>query len=770
MNQNSFDSSATEVSINIAHLQNVSFQTANAATLEDTLDIVVSAILEEIYADACSVFLVHDKSTLVLAATRGLLPESVNQLKIPIASSLAGKVVKNIDPINLSDARSETEFQECPGIGEERFHAFMGVPILFQGEALGVIIIQRSNYKIFSQNAVAFSQTLAIQVANWLALARMREALSPEQSGSVVPKAYVEGIAGSPGLTQGTAMVVFSSIDALTITEEARGPTDEEIGKLHDAIDWVAQEFRDLAEKTDLGIGEAESVLFEAYASIAESDDIKSTSIEEIRHSQSAINAVRTTIINYASQFRALNDEYLRERASDIEHIGRRIIYRLLRQEDIIVEYPEDTILVGENLSVYDLVAVPRDRLRGLISGDGSAHSHLAILAKGMGIPAVLGLNEVLPPAELHQRTLVVDGYSGKIYIDPSSECKAEFARAIDQERGFAEELIALKNLPPTTTDGFTLSLMANAGITADISHANKIGADGIGLFRTEFPFLSSDYFLTEEDQYELYKKILADTFPKPVIIRTLDIGGDKPLPYWPIQEDNPFLGWRGIRVTLDHPEIFLAQIKALIRANRDYGNLKILLPMINSVDDVKHAKALIEKAYEELVALGDAFEPLPIGIMIEVPSVLYVLDSIAPLVDFFSIGSNDLTQYLLAVDRNNPRVDRWYSHYHPAVVRVLHQLTQTIKGYKKPLSLCGDLGGDPRMAILLIGMGLETISVVSGDLPRIKLLTRNLSKSRCYELLEKCLEIQSSSEIKHLLEQEIIDLELEKLINIIND
>jgi len=761
------DKYTAKTAISIARLQNVTFQTANAATLDEALRLIVSAILEEVGADACSIYLVHEKTTLILAATHGLNQEAVYQLKIPFSSGLAGKIVNNADPINIPDAHDDTDFLECPGIGEDHLHGFMGVPILFQGKALGVIIVQRSAKKIFSQSDVAFTQTLSIQIASWLALARMREALAPEQTGAVAPQEYVEGLAGSPGISKGTAVAVFSSEDTHSTTDERVVSAERELSKLHDAIRWVSREFRELATKTDLGLGEAERVIFEAYASITESDEIISASTKKIQLGKSAINAVRTTIVSYASQFRALNDDYMRERASDVEHIGRRIVSRLINQENVVVEYPKKTILVGEHLSVWDLVAVPKNRLKGIISGEGSTHSHLAILAKGMGIPAVLGLSEIFPPAELHHRELIVDGYTGKVYVNPSEECKAEFSRAISQESQFTKELTKLKDLPAVTTDGFVLSLMANAGISADISQANRIGADGIGLFRTEFPFLSSDYFLTEEEQYLLYKKTLAETFPKPVIIRTLDIGGDKPLPYWPIEEDNPFLGWRGIRITLDHPEIFLAQIKALIRANKDFGNLRILLPMVTSIDDIRQAKVLIKKAYEELSTHGATFRTVPLGILIEVPSILYILDFVASLVDFFSIGSNDLTQYLLAVDRNNPRVDRWYSYYNPAVVRALYELIRAIKTYDKPLSLCGDLGGDPRMVMLLIGMGLDTLSVVSGDLSRVKLLTRNVSKTRCRELLEKCLTLTSAAEIKNLLEQEIRHIDLEKLIGI---
>lgn len=766
MNEISVKSSDPEISINIASLQNVTFQTANAPSLEKALGVVISAILEEINADACSIFLIHDAFHLILAASQGLKTSAVNSLIIPLTEGLVSKIVKQAEPINLEDAQESSDFLVCEGIGEEHYHAFLGVPISVRGEVLGVIVLQRKIHRKFSETSVAYTQTLATQVASWLALSRMRDAFLPDQNNVKKPEDFVQGLPGSPGITLGTGVVIVSDGDAMIANDEQTGSIEEELKKLYQAINEVGREFRELADKTDLGLGEAETAIFEAYASIAESHDIKTVSENEVRHGLSAINAVRTTIVNYAAQFRMLNDDYMRARASDIEHIGRRIINYLKAFSHIETEFPENTVLVGDSLSIYDLVSVPRNRLKGVISGDGSSHSHLAILSRAMNIPAVLGLSEIIPPGALHLRELALDGYSGKIYIDPSKDIKSEFSFALQQESLFSQELIALKDVPAQTPDGFTVSLMVNAGITADVSHVNQLGADGIGLFRTEFPFISSDHFLTEDEQFEIYREILSGAHPKPVVMRTLDIGGDKALPYWPIEEENPFLGWRGIRITSDHPEIFFAQVRAMIRANQDFGNLRILLPMVNCVEDIEICKAMINKVTEELGKEKKSINQVPVGVMIEVPSMVYSMGAVNDLVDFYSIGSNDLTQYLLAVDRNNSRVDRWYSHYHPSVVKVINHLIEQSRYYKKPISLCGDLGGDPRMALLLIGMGIESISLASGDLPRIKLLARAVSKQRCEQLVQQCLHLKSSDEIKHLLENEIEQYALEKLIS----
>jgi len=372
------------------------------------------------------------------------------------------------------------------------------------------------------------------------------------------------------------------------------------------------------------------------------------------------------------------------------------------------------------------LAEVPHAKLAGVVSVRGSRTSHVAILARALGVPAVMGVSE-LPVGRLDDAELIIDGYAGRVYIEP---------------------------LPSETLDGKHIPLYVNTGLLSDLSPTTESGAEGVGLYRTEFPFMIRNRFPGEEEQRRIYRQVLEAFAPRPVVLRTLDVGGDKALPYFPIEEDNPFLGWRGIRITLDHPEIFLVQVRAMMRASEDLGNLNILLPMISDVAELHDSLALIHQAHDELLEEGHMV-PMPrVGVMIEVPSAVYQAGSLARRVDFLSIGTNDLTQYLLAVDRNNPRVADLYDSLHPAVIRAILQVVESARVHGKPVSVCGEMAGDPAAAILLVGMGIESLSMSVASLPRVKWVIRNLTRERANEILSNVLVMEDVDSIRAYLNQ----------------
>lgn len=498
---------------------------------------------------------------------------------------------------------------------------------------------------------------------------------------------------------------------------------------------------------------------------IASGSELTGATIERIQAGNWAPGALRDAIGDLSAQFKAMADPYLRERSHDIDEIGRRIMTKLLEHERPLLQYPEATILVGEDLSLSDLMMVPAANLRGLISGSGSAYSHLAILSRALSIPALLGLGTSVPIRELDHRPLIVDGYGGTLYIEPKQHLRNELERLIRQEEKLGQELKSLQDLAAVTTDGVHISLLTNAGISADLSHSAAAGSAGVGLYRTELSFMSSERFLTEQEQFVLYRDVLAKIVPNSVTFRTLDIGGDKPLPYWPIQENSPFLGWRGIRISLDQPQLFLGQVRALMRASEGLDNLKLLLPMVNCLEDVDAALVLIKQARNELVQEGVALGTIPIGVMIEVPEALYQLEALARRVDFLSIGSNDLTQYLLAVDRNNDRVERWYRPFHPAVLQAIHSIAKAGQKYGLPVSICGEVAGNPAMVILLLGMGIDTLSLSAGDLSRVKMTVRALNLAQAQSILKQALTLEKTDAIESMLERELIALGLGGLI-----
>ncbi len=375
----------------------------------------------------------------------------------------------------------------------------------------------------------------------------------------------------------------------------------------------------------------------------------------------------------------------------------------------------------------------------------------MAILARALGIPAVMGVAD-LPVSRLESQQLVIDGYRGQIFVRPTPGAVVEFQRLEREEEQLRAGLQELASLPAETPDGVRMPLYANTGLLADISPSMRSGAEGVGLYRTEVPFLVRDRFPGEDEQTHIYRQVLEGFSPRPVIVRTLDIGGDKDLPYFPVQEDNPFLGWRGIRITLDHPEIFLTQLRAILRASIGLYNLQLMLPMISDVSEVDESLALIRRAHSELIEDGMPVTMPPVGVMIEVPSAVYQIEALAQRVEFFSVGTNDLTQYLLAVDRNNARVAELYQTLHPAVVRALAQIVEGAHRHGKPVGVCGELAGDPAAAIVLLGLGVDSLSMSVGSLPRVKWVIRSITQARARELTLQVLQMEKEGAIRALL------------------
>jgi phosphotransferase system enzyme I (PtsP) len=380
-----------------------------------------------------------------------------------------------------------------------------------------------------------------------------------------------------------------------------------------------------------------------------------------------------------------------------------------------------------------------------------SALSHTAIMARALGVPAVMGVGD-LPLAHLEGASIVVDGYQGRIFIEPTPTIRKEYERLIHQEEQLTAALEELRDLPAKTPDGVRVPLYVNTGLLSDLVSACGCGAEGIGLHRTEFPFMIRESFPGEDEQYQIYRQILETFAPKPVTLRTLDVGGDKALPYFSIQEDNPYLGWRGIRVTLDHPEIFLTQVRAMLRANAGLGNLQVLFPMISHVAELDEAMTLLERAYQGLAAEGLLAARARVGAMIEVPSAVYLTGVLAARVDFLSIGTNDLTQYLLAVDRNNARVANLYDSLHPAVIDAVYHIVQRAHQRGKPVSVCGEMAGNPGAALLLLGMGIDGLSMSAASLPRVKWAIRSTSQRQARELLERVLALEDEGAVHVLL------------------
>ncbi len=458
---------------------------------------------------------------------------------------------------------------------------------------------------------------------------------------------------------------------------------------------------------------------------------------------------MKLVIERFAEQFALLSDSYLRERAGDLRALGQRLLFHLDDSARNVIQWPSRFVLVADELSAALLAEVPQDKLVGVVVRDGAANSHAAILVRAMGIPTVMGAD--IQPLLLNQRLLIVDGYRGELLVDPEPVLVQEYQRLVSEERELTRLAEDDVEQPAALKSGERIQVMLNAGLSAEHEQRLDNRVDGIGLYRTEIPFMLQNGFPSEEEQVAQYQGML-QLFPgKSVTLRTLDVGADKQLPYMPISEENPCLGWRGIRITLDQPEIFLIQVRAMLRANAATGNLSILLPMITSVDEIDEARRLIDRAGREVEeVLGYALPKPRIGIMVEVPAMVFMLPALVSRVDFLSVGTNDLTQYLLAVDRNNTRVASMYDSLHPAMLQVLQKIISESQRLGLACSLCGEMAGDPMGALLLAGMGYRTLSMNGRSVARIKYLLRNVALGEAQGLAERVIGAQNSIEVRH--------------------
>jgi phosphotransferase system enzyme I (PtsP) len=406
-------------------------------------------------------------------------------------------------------------------------------------------------------------------------------------------------------------------------------------------------------------------------------------------------------------------------------------------------------VLVADELTATTLAELPQERLAGVVVRDGAANSHAAILVRAMGIPTVMGAD--ILPEMLDKRLLIVDGYRGELLIDPEPVLIHEYQRLVSEENALSRLAEDDVEQPAELKSGERIQVMLNAGLSAEHEQAMDNWVDGIGLYRTEIPFMLQNGFPSEEEQVAQYQGMLQLFLNKPVTLRTLDIGADKQLPYMPISEENPCLGWRGIRLTLDQPEIFLVQVRAMLRANAASGNLSILLPMITSIDEIDEARRLIDRAGQEVEEMLGYDIPRPrIGIMIEVPSMLFMIPHLASRVDFVSVGTNDLTQYLLAVDRNNTRVANLYDSLHPAMLHALKSIAESARQAQIDLCLCGEMAGDPMCVVLLVGLGYHHLSMNGKNVPRVKYLLRHIEREEAQALSERSLQAQTATEVRH--------------------
>jgi len=725
-------------------------QEVNAAPdLSAALDVMVSRVRKSMGTEVCSIYLLdHGANRYYLMATEGLNKSAVGNATLHFSEGLVGQVGMREEPINLDDAPSHPKFRYLQETGEEPFHSFLGVPIIHHRKLLGVLVVQQRESRKFDQEEEAFLVTISAQLAAVVAHAEATGAIDGIFGNKGALTAKFDGVAGCTGVAIGRAHVVYPPANFKSVPDRAAKNIKKELRALNEALKSVRTEIRALGEKALLTLPPEEQALFQVYERMLDDAALAGEIRARIEAGNWAQGALREVVLKHVAAFESMEDSYLRARASDVRDLGLRILAYLQQSKPQNTTVPPNTIIVGDDITPTIFVDIPRDRILGIVSQHGSSNSHMSIVARSLGIPTVVGVGD-FPLSRLEGLELIVDGHRGEVIVSPSGEVLRQYQAIIDEEKQLSKDLEVVADLPCITTDGHRITLYVNTGLMADVGISIQRGAEGVGLYRTEIPFMVRDRFPSELEQMEIYRQQLEAFHPASVTMRTLDIGGDKALPYFPIHEDNPFLGWRGIRVTLDHPEIFLVQIRAMLWASESLDNLRIMLPMVSSITEIEEAMHLIHRAYLEVLEEGAHVVMPQVGVMIEVPAAVYQCREFVQQCDFVSVGSNDLTQYILAVDRNNRRVANLYHAFHPAVLRALQTVVTDVKAEGKPVSICGELAGDPRGAILLMAMGYDTLSMSASSLLRVKWVLRKIGLARAKEILQQVWTMDNAQVIR---------------------
>lgn len=743
-------------------------QEVNAAKdLKAALGIIVQRVKEAMGSQVCSVYLLDPESNrFVLMATDGLNKRSIGKVSMAPNEGLVGLVGTREEPLNLENASEHPRYRYFAETGEERYASFLGSPIIHHRKVMGVLVIQQKERRQFDEGEEAFLVTMSAQLAGVIAHAEATGSIRGlGKQGKGIQEAKFVGVPGSPGAAVGTAVVVLPPADLEVVPDKHVEDITAELLLFNTALEGVRTDMRALSAKMATQLRPEERALFDVYLMMLEDAALGNEVVKVIKTGQWAQGALRQVIGEHVNRFELMDDAYLRERASDVKDLGRRLLAYLQQARQQTLVYPDNCILVSEELSPAMLGEVPEGKLVGLVSVQGSGNSHVAIFARAMGIPTVMGVVD-LPYSKIDGIQLIVDGYHGEVFTNPSELLRKQYAEVVEEERQLTQGLDALRGLPCETLDGYRMPLWVNTGLLADVKRAQERGAEGVGLYRTEVPFMIKERFPSEKEQLAIYREQLVAFHPLPVTMRSLDIGGDKALSYFPIKEENPFLGWRGIRVTLDHPEIFLVQTRAMLKASEGLDNLRILLPMISGIQELEEALHLIHRSWGEVRDEGIDIPMPPVGVMIEIPAAVYQIRELARQVDFLSVGSNDLTQYLLAVDRNNPRVADLYDFLHPAVLQALCKVVEGAHAEGKPVSICGEMAGDPAAAVLLMAMGFDSLSMNATNLPKVKWLLRQISLGKAKELLAQVMTIDNPQVIHSTLQLALRNLGLGRMIN----
>ena len=701
---------------------------AGAGTAQERLDEIVVIIATDMVAEVCSIYVQRAGEVLELFATQGLKATAVHETRLRVGEGLIGDIAAHARPLNLADAQNHPYFAFRPETGEEIYHSLMGVPILRGGRVIGVLAVQNRTRRNYTEEEVETLQTVAMVLAEMVAGGELisRDEMLPADGNATLPL-RLEGIRLNPGRGMGVAVVHQPHFNIRRLVAEN---PDHEHERLRSAVSEMHGALDDMLKATDLAAGGEHRDILETYRMIAEDAGWLARMDEAISSGLTAEAAVKKVHDDIRARMSNVTDPYLRERLHDLEDLANRLLHHLIGSEEIAPQndLPSEVILVARTMGPAQLLDYDRTSLRGLVLEEGSPTAHVAIVAHALDIPVVGQTGNVLSRIEPGDPVLV-DGDNGVVFIRPGEDLVHSFQETMEARRRRKATYASLRNLPAETLDGERVEININAGLPLDLQYLDETGADGIGLYRTEIPFMVRSRFPDVEAQRSLYSTILDQAGKKPVLFRTLDVGGDKVLPYWDHSaEENPTMGWRAIRIALDRPSLLRQQLRAMIQA-AEGRDLRIMFPMIAEVAEFDRARAIVDL---ELERARDRGTPPPkslrVGSMIEVPSLAFQLPALLKRVDFLSVGSNDLFQFLFASDRSNPRLSERYDPLSPTVLSFLRVVLDQCRDADVPVGLCGEMAAHALDAMALIGLGFRSISVPPPVVGPTKMMIRSLT------------------------------------------
>jgi len=709
---------------------------AGTGSAQDRLDKIVKTIAHEMGADVCSCYVMRAGEVLELFSTIGLNPGAVHRTRLRVGEGLVGDIAAHSRPIALANAPSHPSFAYRPETGEDPFNSFMGVPIIRGGRVRGVLAIQHLDRRDYDEQEVETLQTIAMIVAELVATGVVDARELSVANDLVLLPSRLEGMSLNRGIGMGLAVLHRPQI---TLRQMVADDPEQELKRLREAVDSMHSSIDQIL----IAVGESEgehAEIMQTYRMFASDRGWLNRIREAIRSGLTAEAAVQRVQNDNRARLSQVSDPYIRERQLDLDDITNRLLQHLAGKptDALAGTLPEEFILVARNLGPAELLDYQHKGLRGLILEEGSTYSHVAIVARALEIPVVGQCADVLNRVEPLD-FLIVDGDHGQVFVRPAEDIQEAFSQSLGARRQRQREFAVLKELPTVSRDGITVRIMLNCGLQIDLPHLEATGADGIGLYRTEIPFLARSTYPDVEAQRETYTRVLDAAGDRPVNFRTLDVGGDKMLPYFPdLSEENPALGWRAIRIGLDRPSMLRKQLRAMLRAASG-RELRVMFPMVAEVAELDRCRHLLDLEVNRLARDGlTAPASIKVGVMMEVPALLFQMENLLTRVDFVSVGSNDMLQYLFAADRGNPMLNNRYDQLSPPMLRVLRHLVEQCDAAGVPLSLCGEMASRPLDAMVLVGIGFRCLSVAPPAYGEVKSMLRSLDVGELSRYLER--------------------------------